>query len=158
MSLTPTNFTNKIATKLLFACAVLFLSTPIIAANEEKQIVVIAHNDFPYQILTKQQIKRLFLGDSRGLGANTQIQPINLPYQHRVRTIFSNKVIGLSEARVKAYWAQMKFAGKGKPPKEVDSSADAINMVLSKSGYIAYIPMSEVKDTDDLKVLYVFNE
>ncbi|WP_199610486.1 hypothetical protein [Flocculibacter collagenilyticus] len=124
-------------------------------ANDNERIVVISHQDTNFQVLTQQQVKRIFLGNNKGAASKDNLKPINLPYEHPVRILFSNKAIGLTEARIKAFWAQMKFAGKGNPPIEFDNIEAVIEKVAQSPGYIGYVPLKDVAENAQIKILYM---
>ena len=99
--------------------------------------------------LNKQEVRNLFMG-----GVLTHnLRAIVLPPKHEVRVLFNTKVIGLTESRIQSYWAQMRFSGKKKPPKEVSDEQNIIFYLLNNEGAIGYLPADFVIP-EELTVVY----
>lgn len=123
----------------------LLLSHNIMA--DERYLYVVS-SDAQLEKLHKKSIKHIYM-DS----ASFDLKPINLTQGHTLRTVFNSKVIGLTESRIGAYWTQMKFTGKAKPPIEFKSETEIVQFLKSNPGFIAYIsPQNEIPPF--LSVLY----
>jgi len=100
-----------------------------------------------------EDIKRLFLGKQSEFSNGSEAIPVNLSVGNGSRVEFDESVLGRSSAQVQSYWSKLVFTGKGTPPKEVDSDAAALELVLKNPSTIAYIDSSKV--TGDVRVIAV---
>ncbi|MCU4675797.1 hypothetical protein N7931_09140 [Catenovulum sp. 2E275] len=102
--------------------------------------------------LTRQQIKQLYLGARLSIdGMN--LQPLALPVGNKWRTVFNTKVMGLNEARIQSYWAQMNFTGRRTAPAEINTVNKLVENVLAIPGTLAYLPDSQV-DISKFHIVY----
>ena len=62
-----------------------------------------------------------------------------MPSDSKAHKKFYRSVVKKSNSAVQRYWSKLKFTGKGKPPKKLDSSSDVIEWVASNEGAIGYI-------------------
>ncbi|WP_395341999.1 hypothetical protein PN836_020610 [Ningiella sp. W23] len=96
---------------------------------------VIAHADQELPMLSKQEIVNLFMGGA----SQFNLSPLELPPGNEHRAIFNTMVVGLTEARIQSYWAQMRFSGRMRPPMMLDDESDVLAYVRQNSGTIAYV-------------------
>ena len=116
---------------LLLVCALSF--TPNVNANNA--IYVVANITDTSIELNRQQIRNLFMGGA----IPYNLKAISLPPENQTRVLFNTKVVGLTEARIQSYWAQMRFTGRKVAPKEVDSEILALEYLKNNKGTIAYL-------------------
>jgi hypothetical protein len=102
--------------------------------------------------LSRKQIKQIYLESSTGY----PVKPINLAAGAKVRSIFNARIIGLTESRIQAYWAQRRFTGRSSPPMEFESIEALMQFLETNSGYLAYLPDS-VSLPETLEVVYSFD-
>lgn len=102
--------------------------------------------------LSKSQIRQIYLNG----GINIAVKPLGFESGDKLRSIFNIKIIGLTESRIEAYWAQMKFTGKVTPPQEFSSTDDLLSFLENNSGFIAYLP-GDAQVPDWLNVVYIVN-
>ncbi|MCG8381388.1 MAG: phosphate ABC transporter substrate-binding protein [Gammaproteobacteria bacterium] len=115
-------------------------------------VVVIGHVSNNASLDSKQ-IARIFLGKATKFPGGAKAAPVDQAPGSAARTDFYNKVVGKGEAKVKAYWNQRIFAGKGKGrPKEIGDGAAVKSWVSSHPKAIGYIDSSLVDDS--VKVLF----
>ena len=98
--------------------------------------------------LSKQQVRYLFLGVQL-----EELIAVQLPPANDTRVRFNTKVIGLTEARIQSYWAQMRFSGRRKPPQQFAEQELAIDYVLNNKRAVVYLPI-EAPVPEGLKVIY----
>ena len=84
--------------------------------------------------LTRIEVRNLFMGEASDLA----LDAIALPPDSLTRVLFNTKVIGLTESRIQAYWAQMRFSGRKQPPREFQDEAKALEYVLANDGAVGY--------------------
>ena len=115
------------------------------------EVIVVTH--VQSRDLSLQQIKKIYLGMGTSKGGSNNNLITTLPHQNRTRTLFNVKIIGLTEARIRSFWAQMRFSGRGKPPVELENPEMVIEYVLKNNGSIGYLPYNTVIPAQ-LKVIY----
>ena len=107
--------------------------------------------------LTLKQIKKIYLGmNVSRSGASSQLS-VTLPSQHQIRHLFNVKIIGLSEARINTFWAQMRFSGRGKPAIELQDQQAIIEYLIKNPGSIGYLSAITPIPTR-LKIIYASND
>lgn len=94
---------HKLKRLLLIACVVLL---PCAARAQTERVLVVANTDDSDLQLTRLEVRNLFMGGDSSLNA------IALTPDNMTRVLFNTKVIGLTESRIQAYWAQMRFSGR----------------------------------------------
>ncbi len=118
-------------------------------AYANNSIVVVANINQTNLTLSKQEVRNLFMGGSVGY----DLTAIDLPQSNEIRILFNTKVVGLTEARIQSYWAQMRFSGRKKAPKQLDDTATVISFLQRNRGAVAYLPANEPIPTE-LTVVY----
>jgi len=104
--------------------------------------------------LTKNDIKKIYLGKMKNFADGKVILPIDLTEGSDTRSIFNTELLGKSSSQIKAYWSKLIFTGKGTPPKNVKSESEVINTVSTNPSTIGYVDASKV--TDKVKVIIKF--
>ena len=118
----------------------------------EASVKIVANVEEDIQ-LSKQQVRNLFLGGK----LDENLIAVELPPANDTRILFNTKVVGLTEARIQSYWAQMRFSGRRKPPQQFASQELAIDYVLQNKRAVAYLPEDEPVP-DGLRVIFEVTE
>jgi len=121
-----------------------------LCASADTVVVVSARS--PVGSLAHDQVVDLFLGKATTFPGGGQAVPVNQAEGAAVRDEFYMKAAGRSAAQLKAYWSNIIFTGKGRPPKEVADSASVKKLVAENPNIIGYIDRSAVDST--LKVVF----
>jgi hypothetical protein len=128
----------------------LILSTIIgFPASANSSIVVVANTGNKQIQLNRQQVRNLFMGGALPY----DLEAVALPPENQTRVLFNTRVVGLTESRIQSYWAQMRFTGRKKAPKEVASEKAVLEYIKSHPGAVGYLPAG-VSIPDELTVLY----
>ena len=114
-----------------------------------ENVLVVANTDDPDLSLTRLEVRKLFMG---GL-SEASLNPIALPPDSLTRIRFNTEVIRLAESRIQAYWAQMRFSGRKRPPPEFQNEQAALEYVLANEGAVGYFP-EDMPLPEGLTVLY----
>ncbi|HET7457087.1 MAG TPA: hypothetical protein VFJ74_05470 [Gemmatimonadaceae bacterium] len=101
------------------------------------RIIVNASN--PVATITKEQAAKLFFKKQRAWPSGEAAVPVDLTEQSPARQAFSTQVLGKDAAAMKGYWQQMIFTGKGVPPLEKATEAEAIAFVAATPGAVGYV-------------------
>ncbi len=121
-----------------------------------QDIVVVVNINNPTTAMTKSQVIDLFMGRYIAFPNGKKANPIELKGSKRIKKIFYEDLLGMSLARVNAYWARVKFAGRVKPSKKVSSSRKVVTHLTTSTSSISYMLREHL--TGDLKVVYAFDE
>ncbi|MCY0965169.1 hypothetical protein [Parathalassolituus penaei] len=130
----------------------LLLASVLLApvASADGTLLVIANLGADQKItLSREQVRNLFMG----IPVGESLTPVVLTADNKARAGFNTRVIGMAEARIQSYWAQMKFTGRKTPPAEFRSEAELIEFVQKTPGSIGYVSAS-TKLPDNLQVVY----
>lgn len=135
--------------KLLVMTAVIAFNGVPLCYGEEQLLVVTSNSDLGQ--LSKWQLRQIYLEDGMVYG----VKPLSLPIGSKERAVFNTKVIGLTESRLRSYWTQKRFTGRGTPPREFESVGELLEFLSTHQGYIAYLPKVEGAElSDGIKVVY----
>lgn len=133
----------------IFTWSLLFISVQAYADNSHTRKVIIVVNTANKNLaLSKQQIRHIYMGGAM----SRQFKAVNLPAGNPLRIDFNTKLVGLTESRIQAYWAQMRFTGRSKPPVEFSSTKEIIAYLLKEENAVAYLP-ADTKIPDELTVV-----
>jgi ABC-type phosphate transport system substrate-binding protein len=94
--------------------------------------------------LTANQVGDIFLGKTAHFPDGTPAVPIDLSEDSSERDKFYTQFTGKSAAQVKAHWSKIIFTGRGQPPRQASSSAEARKIVAENPNAIGYIDNSAV--------------
>lgn len=134
------------ATAITIAACILILVAPAYA-NERLFLVT---NNAELEPMSKWQLRQIYLEN----GVNHVVKPLNLPVGTLERATFNSSVIGLTESRLRSYWTQRKFTGRGTPPREFQSVEALLAFMRTNVGYVAYIPEEKIGELGTLKVVF----
>jgi len=138
---------SKIFKKLFFVSVLLLSSTYSFA-----ELVVIVHPGNSLEAITKDKLKRIYLGKSKEFPNGLIIAALDQEKESEEKEEFYKKVVGKSLSQVSAYWSRLIFTGKGVPPRVLANDKEIKSWVASHPESIAYIN-SENAD-DSIKILF----
>jgi hypothetical protein len=120
----------------------------ILPALANASLLVVANVDKPIS-LSKSEVKAIFMGGATSYDLNA----IALTAENKTRAIFNARIIGMTESRIQSYWAQMRFSGRQKPPREFDNEEQLINYLVEHKGTVSYVS-SDVELKAGIVILY----
>jgi hypothetical protein len=121
-----------------------------------QDIVVVVSINNPTSIMTKSQVIDLFMGRYIAFPNGQKANPVELIGDADTKKSFYQDLVGMSLARVNAYWSRVKFTGRIKPSKKLSSTGNITGILTTSPLSISYMLRKHV--TKDLKVVYAFNE
>lgn len=134
---------------LIASCSILFICTKAHAdSTHDTKVIIVVNTTDKALTFSKQQIRHIYMGGAM----SRQFKAINLPAGNLLRIDFNTKMVGLTESRIQAYWAQMKFTGRSKPPVEFSTTKEVIEYLMAVENAVAYLP-SGIKIPDELTVV-----
>ncbi|MDO6695066.1 hypothetical protein Q4574_17340 [Aliiglaciecola sp. 3_MG-2023] len=119
------------------------------AEDQDPDFILVINTQDKELTLSKQQIRHIFMGGS----LSNKFKAVNLPSGNQLRIEFNTKIVGLTESRIQAYWAQMKFTGRSKPPMELETPQKALEYLVKTESAITYLP-SDIEIPDGLTIIY----
>ncbi|ABG42606.1 conserved hypothetical protein [Paraglaciecola sp. T6c] len=121
--------------------------TPSLKAAEA--IIVVANTSDKSLQLNRLQVRNLFMGGALPY----DLDAIALPPENQTRVLFNTKVVGLTESRIQSYWAQMRFTGRKKAPREFSNEQSMLEYLINNAGAVGYLPEG-ISVPNELTVLY----
>ncbi|BFM05885.1 phosphate ABC transporter substrate-binding protein [Halioxenophilus aromaticivorans] len=128
---------------LAASLTVLLCAGPVASFAE---VAVIVHPSNSNE-LNKNYISRIFLGKKKVFPDGSELIAISQDESSPVRDEFVEKVVGKSLSQYRAYWAQLVFTGRGKPPKEVGRDSQVKELVAQNPALIGFIDAAAVDDS-----------
>ncbi len=122
----------------------------------EQDLVVVVNINNPTSQMTKSQVIDLFMGRYIAFPNGEKATPIDLIDDNHIKSFFYQNLVGMSLARVNAYWSRVKFTGRVKPSVKVPSEAGLIQHMQSSPLSIGYMERKHL--TKQLKIVYALNE
>ncbi len=124
-----------------FAIISLLLSSMVSHAA----VAIIAHPDVDDSGISKNILAKIYLGKVKSYSNGIKIIPFDLPKTSSIHKAFYKTIVKKSDREVSRYWSKLKYTGKGKPPKQIDSNRGVIKWVAQTKGGIGYIDARYVK-------------
>ncbi|MBQ4834037.1 hypothetical protein J8L70_12360 [Pseudoalteromonas sp. MMG010] len=136
MKVTTNHLKNPATVLILLLITMLYTTFAYSENTTPSNIIVVANIADKNKVLTKQQIRHIYMGGA----LSRQFKPVNLQVGNPIRVDFNTHIVGLTESRIQAYWAQMKFTGRSKPPIEFSNIDAVMSYILAEENAIAYVP------------------
>jgi ABC-type phosphate transport system substrate-binding protein len=113
-------------------------------ASARAQTVVIVSTKNPLSKLTADQVSQIFLGQTSTFYTGGKAEPLDQAEGSPLRQEFYTKVLGKSQAQLKAHWSKQAFSGKGNAPTVLSGNAEVVKKVAENPKYISYVDKSAV--------------
>lgn len=131
---------------LLFIPLLLLYSLLFSQGNEP--LVLIANKSVSVTNISKQNLRRIYLGEKQNWDDGKKLIAVNLPANHPLRQKFQSKVLGMSSEELQKFWSDEQIKGNIVKPPINQSSPKAVKLFVSKiPGAIGYVPKSMVDNT-----------
>jgi len=114
------------------------------------EVIVVAHAKSDIAAVDQDTLKKLFLGKTAKINGS-QVRAVNLPDSDPLKIEFDEKVVGKDPGKMKAYWANRIFTGKGAPLDQVSSEDNMVVWLAENKDGIGYLSADSVNSK--LKVL-----
>ncbi|VAW92144.1 hypothetical protein MNBD_GAMMA22-2375 [hydrothermal vent metagenome] len=134
---------NILRTNLTRTFAIILLLTSSMTVNAA--IAVIAHPDVDDSGISRSVLAKIYLGKVKSYPNGVKVIPFDLPKKSSIRKAFYKTVVNKTDREINRYWSKLKYTGKGKPPKQIDSNRGVIKTVGQTEGAIGYIDARYVK-------------
>lgn len=121
------------------------------AGNAMADILVVANRSVPVASLSKEDVKRIYMGNMSRWEDGTRVNFVVL--KDGTMEPFLSDYVGTSSAQFAQHWKRQVFTGKGQMPPMYDKSSDVVAFVANTPGAIGFVPGGT--RTDEVKVLGV---
>ena len=142
---------KKICSTVFYLTIVAGLLLCFCGSGFAEDLIVILNKEIPDTSITKDDIKKIYLGDRITWSDSSTIIVTTLekgPEHER----FLKDYVGRSLSQFKMTWKKLMFTGKGKSPKEFGSPAELIDFVSQNKGAIGYVTAGS-GNTDNVNVI-----
>ncbi len=120
-----------------------------VTASASADVAVIVHPTNQAAV-SDTDIKNFYLGRQKTFSSGETAILLSLEEGNSNRSEFNNKVLGKTDAQLKAFWSKVLFTGKGTPPKDI-SHEEILKLVATNPNMIGFVDASAV--TPDVKVI-----
>ena len=139
------------------AIVVCLLATPaglgVSSAVRAEDVVVIVNAGGPLISLTLPDVRALYLGERQFVGPEPAVL-LHLP-EGDVKAAFLSRVVGRTLKEYKLHWLQRVFQEGATLPKVAAGPEAMVGLVATRRNSVGYVPASLVRDTPDVKILFV---
>lgn len=133
--------------RLLARSLLVALGISLGAHAQSQEVVAVVSAKSPVKSLNQAQVADIFLGKTSRFPDGSQAMPIDQDEESPAREKFYSHYTGKSPAQVRAHWSKIIFTGRGQPPKQVSSSAEAKKAIADNPHAIGYIDQTLVDGT-----------
>ncbi len=141
----PAVQSEKLKTKLSALFTFLIITINCIISTAQADILLITHVETPLDSISLKEMRARWLDETKIVkGIRTNIA--DLSEKNLQRSQFYEICIGMSDRKLKAYWAKRVFIGKGFPPEMLDTPEDMIKWVAEKPGRLGYVDSAHLKN------------
>jgi ABC-type phosphate transport system substrate-binding protein len=128
-------------------CASFGLALGLAAGIATADVVAVVSSKSTVTTLSKSDVMDIFLGRASRFPNGAEAVPIDQAVGSPVRDEFYLKVLGKSPAQIKAFWSNIIFTGRGRPPRAVADSAEVKKRIIEDPAAIGYIEEKFVDDS-----------
>ncbi len=137
--------------RIVLILALAALLAPAMSYAQDYKVVV--HSGNPTDILTKEQLGKMFLKKIVKWDTGTPIIPVDQAPTSAIRATFNKVVHAKPASAIASYWQQQIFAGRDVPPAEKAGDTAVLAFVKANPGAIGYVSAGGA--TDGVKVLSI---
>ncbi|MDP2560674.1 hypothetical protein [Psychrobium sp. 1_MG-2023] len=141
--------------KKLLITSIIFAFVLAVPAHAEQLVVVVNKNN-PIEKMNHSEVIDLFMGKYVVFPDGNKATPVELNNKSEIKKAFYSELVGMSLARINAYWSRLKFTGRARAAIEQPNQESLLTYMSNDTSAISYLPRSQV--TANLKVVYELNE
>ena len=128
----------------------MFLLSAQTAAAEQLAVIVNAANATAG--LDSKAVKARFLKTLASWNGGDRVRPVDQSEVTTKRTVFLEKVLGMTAAELERYWLERQYATGDTPPAKAPDDATVIKLVKTFKGAIGFVS-KEAAETAGVKVV-----
>jgi hypothetical protein len=130
---------------VLLALAMLALAHAGGAQAQAQTLAVVSAREGGATELDRESVEQLYLGRLTTLPNGRAVTLVDLP-AGPIRDRFYFQLTRKNPSQIRAYWSRLVFTGRAQPPREATDANEALRIVLSTPGAIAYLPLEAALD------------
>ena len=115
-----------------------------VSGRAEDALVVIVNPASGVASLTRREVEEIFMGRQKRLPSGFVALPVEQLEPSQIRLRFYQFLVHLPLQEVRAYRARMYFSGQAQPPRQTESDAETIEVVLANKGAIGFLEKSKL--------------
>ena len=120
----------------------------------QAEIYVVTNKDNnSINALNKPFLKDIFFDRRRFSADGKAITPLDQDKKGETYKEFYQKLVNMSQRKLKKYWMKKVFTGQATPPKSVQSDKQVISYILNNMNAVGYIQAEAMSDS--LKIIYI---
>lgn len=89
--------------------------------------------------ISSGDLRQLFLGETVRDGSNQKLLPLNQQAGTGERTLFDNRILGMSQDEMAGYWIDQKVRGLKGPPRNLAPAQLIARVVVRFPGAVSYL-------------------
>ena len=125
----------------------------VASAVRAEDLAVIVSAAGPLTSLTLPDVRALYLGEWQFIGPEPAVV-LHLP-EGDVKAAFLSRAVGRTLKEYKLHWLQRVFQEGATLPKVAAGPEAMVGLVATRRNSVGYVPASLVRDTPDVKILFV---
>lgn len=135
---------------MLLLLVIAIYSSALKASND---FVVVAHPQAGIEKMSKDEVINIYMGRNRKLPSGITAQPLDITSPLGEKANFYFVMVNKELSEISSYWARLLFSGQGSPPKQIGTAEQALEIVSTSKGAIAYIDRKKI----DRRVKVIFD-
>jgi len=108
-----------------------------------EKLLVVVHKDSPIAVISKNDVKNIFLGNVTFWGDNVPLVPIVRDVRTAAGQALFADLLNMAPTRFRQYWQSRQLAGRGVAPQTTERLPATIERVAAARGAISVIVASE---------------
>ncbi len=138
--------TKLYSTTLLIAAAFFFAELTYTVPVNAEPILVIVHPNNQITDLSIAQVQNIFFGKIKQFSTGQKATPYTLQQGQPGREEFTQVIMEKTEVEYRAYWARMIFTGRGRPPIELTTEQEVVDLIKKDEHAIGYVTTRQLID------------
>ncbi|HAG49858.1 MAG: hypothetical protein A2X87_07665 [Deltaproteobacteria bacterium GWC2_42_51] len=133
--------------KLIFTVIFMFFAANLYAG----EIAVIVNESGPLTQISEADIREIYLGNIRFI-KGVAVTPLHYR-EGSIKDTFLSSIIDMNSREYRVYWTKKIFQEGGSIPVSQNSFGMIILTVKKDMAVIGYVPISELKETEGIKII-----
>ena len=132
----------------------LLLSSMLVHADQPAPPpVVVVHGSVPVSVLTKAQLRSIYLMRQVIWPNGAKIKVYMLPGKSAAHQQFSQNNLQMFPYQLDQTWQKLTYSGIGTPPTEIATPEQMLELLRNTPGAIGYLPYgNEIKDAKVIEI------
>lgn len=139
---------------ILMLLGIIFNLLALKVSAADEPVAVIVNKGNPVSNLSETYIRRIYTNTVLSWPDGMPIIIYDLGIQDRLRSLFSEKILGMPADKVAEEWAHLKITNQAKnPPNTMKSEVLILRRVATEKGAIGYVSYGAAKNNQDVRIV-----